>query len=106
MRPRPNSSGHGERPSSHRSGSDVAECLELAPIALKLLALRFDDLGWCVRDETLVRQHSLRAADLLAQPLLLRLDGCTVGRGAPLRLDDGVEDPLTVDLELDAIDGA
>ena len=43
----------------------------------------------------------LGAGDLLAQPLALRLDG-TVGLDrVPLRLHDGVEDPLLLTLELD-----
>ena len=63
----------GESDSSHRSQS-TADCIELAPVALELVALFGDDIGRGVRDEALVREHLLGARDLAAQPLALRVD--------------------------------
>src|SRR4051812_4973865 len=74
MRPSPNSSGHGDRPSSQAISSAVAERLELAAVALELLALRLDDLRRRVLHEPLVPEHLLRAGDLLPQAVSLRVD--------------------------------
>ena len=72
----------------------VADCIELAPVALELLALRLDHLGRRVRDEALVREHalaraiSLRSRSRSASTLPFAFDA--VG------LDDRVEDALLV----------
>src|SRR6185503_13569099 len=95
IRPRPNSSGHGERDSNHSSG----EGIELATVALELLALGLDHLAGRVRDEALVGQHPLRAGDLAPQPRGLGLHVHAVRLGA-LRLDHGVEDALLLLVEL------
>ncbi len=68
MRSSPNSSGHGESPSSQRLASAL-ECLELTPVPLELLALGRHDLRRGIRDEPLVREHRLAARDLLLQTL-------------------------------------
>ena len=70
IRPSPNSSGHGARAArpSQAHVCSAAERIELAPVARELLALALDDLGRRVRDEALVREHPLRAGDLLAEP--------------------------------------
>src|SRR2546426_7544507 len=65
----PNSSGHGESAATH----SVAECIELAPVALELLSLGGNDLGRRIRDELFVRKHLLATTDLLEQPLALRI---------------------------------
>ena len=76
-----------------------ADGIELAPVALELLALRLDDLGGAFCDEALVREHPLGARDLLAQPLALGVDVAV--RLRALGLHDRVEDPLLVALERD-----
>src|SRR5206468_27991 len=79
------------------SRSSAADGIELAPVALELLALGSDDLGRRIRDEALVAEHLLAALDLLAQPRDLRL-GVAV-RLRALRLHDRGEDALLVALE-------
>ncbi len=59
----------------HVRAPGSAESVELAPVALELLTLGFDDVGGCARDEALVGEHRLAAADLLSQPLALGLGG-------------------------------
>src|SRR3954451_16420918 len=91
MRSRPTSSGQGVRASSQA----VALSTERGEVALEageLLALRLDDLGGGVRGEALVREHPLGARDLLAEARDLGV-GVAVLLD-PLRLHDGVEDPL------------
>src|SRR5882672_192134 len=69
----PNSSGHGLRLATQAVFASVAEGIELAPVALELLALSGYDLRRRIRDEPLVREHLLGSIDLLQQPLALRL---------------------------------
>src|SRR4051812_26362949 len=90
--PKP-SAGHGLSNSSQLT----ADGIELAPVALELLALGVDDRGRRVRDEALVRELFLRTLDLLAQPFALGV-GIAV-RLRALRLDDRVEDTALVALE-------
>src|SRR3954452_11278525 len=45
--------------------------IELAAVPLELLALGVHDLGRCVGDEAVIRQHPLGAVNLLAQALAL-----------------------------------
>ena len=101
--PKP-SFGHGDRLSSQAGASRCGAAhrsatrreLELAAVSLELGALRLDDLGRRVRDEPLVREHALRAGDLLAQPRPLGLDVAVVA--AALRAHDRGEDALLVSL--------
>ena len=53
-------SGSADRGRSGAGARYSAERLELAPVALELLALGLDDLGRRVRDEALVREHRPR----------------------------------------------
>src|SRR5215467_4196467 len=100
MRASPNSSGQGERLSSQTRLS-AFEGLELTAVPLELGPLGVDDIGRRLLDEALVREHRLRARDLLPQPLALGVDGVVVACGAALRLHDRVEDALLVALERD-----
>ncbi len=61
------------RPGTSVSSQSVADRIELAAVALELLALGVDDLGRRVLDEALVREQPLGALDLLAQPVALGL---------------------------------
>src|ERR671934_623577 len=100
MRSRPNSSGQGESDSSH----STCERIELTAVAVELLALGGDDVLGRLGDEALVREHALGALDLRAQPLDL---GVRVAvRLRAVRLDDSLEDPLLVPVELRAHPGA
>src|SRR3954447_10926011 len=66
--PKP-SGGHGLSDSSH----STADGIELALVALELLALFGHDIGRRVGGEALVREHRLAACDLAAKPFALRL---------------------------------
>src|SRR5439155_3258091 len=90
IRPRPNSSGQGERDSSHSS----AEGIKLAPVPLQLLPLRLDHVRRRVRHEALVGEHPLGAGDLPAEPLALSLDVAV--RLDASRAHDRLEDPPLV----------
>src|SRR5690349_19644165 len=79
-----------------RSPGSPADGIELAPVALELLAFLRDDVGRRVGDEALVREHLLAARHLAAEPLALRLDVAVLALRRPVGLDDRVEDPLLV----------
>ena len=79
----------------------AAECVELRLVALELLPLGGDDIGRSVLDEPLVRELRSGAGDLLAEPLALDLDGAVGVDRVPFWLDDGIEDPFLLTLELD-----
>src|SRR5689334_19446553 len=87
--PKP-STGQGERDATQ----SVADGIELAPVALELLALRVDDRRRRVRHEAIVREHRLGALDLLAQARTLGLHVAV--RLHALRLEDRVEDATLV----------
>src|SRR5437870_8969434 len=75
----------------------LGDRIELATVALELLALRLDDRRRRVGDEALVREHRLRARDLFPQALDLR--GRVAVRLRALGLHDRVEDPPLLALE-------
>src|SRR3954452_8056893 len=75
--PKP-SVGHGLRPASQL----VADCVELTPVPLELLALGLDDVRGRARDEALVGEHPLGARDLAFEPRDLCADVAAVLLGA------------------------
>src|SRR5947208_16863651 len=90
--PKP-SAGHGLSAASQ----SVADCVELTPVSLELLALGVDDVRRRARGEALVGEHALGARDLLLESCDLRIEvAAVVLRG--LGQDDGGEGPLLVDL--------
>src|SRR6187455_3176795 len=99
--PKP-SRGHGLIASSHSTAvmALAVERGQLAAVALELLALGRDDRVRCVRDEPLVREHPLRASDLLAQPLNLGVP-VAVPLDAFGAYDGGEDPPFVVRAELD-----
>src|SRR5919204_5868418 len=90
--PKP-AAGHG----SSDATQSVADCVELTPVALELLALGVDDVRRCARGEALVRQHPLGAGDLALEPLDLGVEVAVALHA--LRPHDRGEDPLVVALE-------
>src|SRR5579872_2875728 len=100
IRSRPNSSGHGLRPAIQ----SVADCVELTAVARELLALGSDDLDGRVAHEALVREHLLGTLDLCAQARALGVD--VPVRLLALGLDDRVEDPAALVVELRRQDAA
>src|SRR4051794_5613482 len=76
----------------------VADCVELTPVALELLALGLDDVRRRPRGERLVREHALSPLDLALEPRDLLIEVAAVLLRA-LRLGDRVEDALLVSLE-------
>ena len=88
------------QPSRELANGLAAEGGELAAVALELLTLGGDDLGRGVRDEALVREHSLCPRDLLAETLQLGVAIAVDPRalGADHRSEDA---PLVVGAELD-----
>src|SRR3954471_4440688 len=76
----------------------VADCVELTPVALELLALGLDDVRGRPGGERLVCEHALGALDLAFEPRDLRIRVPAVLLCA-LRLHDRVEDPLLVAFE-------
>src|SRR5438874_9056277 len=73
--PKP-SFGHGLSDST----SSTAESIELPPVARELLAFGLHDVGRRVLNEAPVREHPLRAGDLLLQALDLGRRVAVAGR--------------------------
>src|SRR3954451_25100533 len=88
--PKP-SLGHGLSSLIHL----VADCVELTPVALELLALGLDDVRRRASRERLVREHALGTLDLTFEPCNFRIHVPAVLLRT-LRLHDGFEDPLLV----------
>ena len=101
LRPRARAARARRRRDARRTCRQVPSSSSSRAVAVELAALGLDDLGGRVRDEPLVREHPLRARDLLARGARpLGLDVAVVP--AALRPDDRGEDaPLVVARELD-----
>ena len=83
-----------------RREDSAADGIELALVALELLAFLRDDLGRRVGGEALVGEHLLGTCDLDAEALPLRLDVAVLALRRPVGLHDGIEDPLLLTLDL------
>src|SRR5258706_816016 len=91
--PKP-SAGHGLSAATQ----SVAESVKLGLVLRELQAFGLDHVGRRVRDELVVREHLLRALDLLREPGALSGDVALAVLG---RSHDRLEDPISVAWHLD-----